>query len=141
MTRSIYFNYKRLILTAAHCICPFYDGQLDGSRSKANCLANSGNSFTNQHITDVNAPMNYLELKVGNRDLEAYHKNPITGKPLYPKAFPVDVEKAIIGFHETDKNGRVILGNSFDIGIIIPDADDRKLYDGLLLKHLRMPSR
>ena len=129
------------MLTAGHCICPFYDTEMDGHRSSMNCQANEGNSFANQQTSDTIDALNFLQLKVGNRDIENFHTLP-SGKPSdIPLATPVDVETAIIGFHETDGEGRVILGHAYDIGIIIPIADDLEVYDLLSLNHLKLPRR
>ena len=129
------------MLTAGHCICPFYDAEMDGHRSSTNCQANEGNSFANQQTSDTSDALNFLQIKVGNRDIENYHTLP-SGKPnTIPLATPVEVETAIIGFHETDPKGRVILGNAYDIGIIIPISDDLEVYDLLSLNHLKLPLR
>ena len=62
------------VLTAAHCVCKFYDRQKDGDRFNQNCKRNSEHNGPANQQTDITmdnlAKLNYIEFQVGNKNHE-----------------------------------------------------------------------
>ena len=97
------------VLTAAHCICQFYDDDDPNDRVNKYCTPNPKppTKPANQQ-TNKDAPLlNHIVIMVGDKD--------------YEKATTTDVQEAYVMQTDTE-NQNVVLKNSFDIGIIKPSA-------------------
>ena len=114
----------RIVLTAAHCVCEFFDHIADDKlRANANCLYNvRSRSPTNQQTSDNDPQLNYLLLRVGDEN--------------WKKATPVEVTKAYVMATLKDSKDNVVLANGYDIGLIFPEYNDMIK---LNLDHLRIP--
>ena len=86
---------KQYVLTAAHCICIYRDYDDTDGKLTRYCLPNTDNRRPTNQQTDKNVlELNYLEVRVGNKDLT--------------KARPAEVLKAYV-MNTHGKNGNVKL--------------------------------
>ena len=114
----------RIVLTAAHCVCEYFDDVADDkSRANANCLYNArSRTPTNQQTSENDPKLNYILVRVGDEN--------------WKKATPVEVTKAYVMATLKDSKDNVVLGNGYDIGLIFPEYNDMI---ELHLDHLRLP--
>ena len=59
------------VLTAGHCLCSYYDKEVDGYRANKNCDYNKPNQDpANQQTTETAPNLNYITFGVGDKDHE-----------------------------------------------------------------------
>ena len=121
---SFHLNY-RIILTAAHCVCQYYDLEDQNKRLNRGCKANTDKP-TNQQTTESENKLNYLTVKVGDKN--------------FNKGTSVAIDKAVVmKTHLTNTVPQhVELQNDFDIGLLFPQTKDVKLYKQLSLRAITL---
>lgn len=102
------------MLTAAHCICQFYDEEVTTDPVNKYCDPNPTAPPLTQippnQQTERNAPrLNHITIMVGDKD--------------YEYATTIDVQDAYVMQTQQDNMNRIVLKDSFDIGIINADND------------------
>ena len=106
----------------------FYDAEKDGARSTRNCKLNPPGNVANQQSSKNEGDLNFLEFRVG------YTMDRLKGQK-------VDVWKAYVMSTSIDNQKHVILGDLYDIGLIVPDQSNVHYYERLKLKRLHLPPR
>ena len=122
-----FLHFYRKVLTAAHCVCIFYEAEKDPQRSTRNCLLNPPGDVVNQQSGENVGNLNFLEFRVNSMDRLKGQK--------------VDVWKAYVMRTAIDNKNHVILGGQYDIGLIVPHDSCVPYYHKYNLNRLHLPPR
>ena len=94
------------MITAANCVCNFYDTTQNAARY---CLPNDPGSNANQQTPDEPyRPLNYVKLRVGNRKWKDAEEKYVK------EAYVMDTESKHNGV-----TGNPVIRNAVDIGMLI----------------------
>ena len=104
MKNEFWYAFRR-ILTAAHCLCAYYDADSNYDLYTQGCVYNVPNQELTNQQTDIDRrDLNYISVGVGSKNLDELKW--------------IDVERVYVMATERDVHGNILINNLYDIGLI-----------------------